>query len=112
MSLNNKNSHLTLEERRIIPEGIQNGSHKSAIAETLAKDKSTIGKEIKLHRIRTHKCSLPLECAAYQKCKYDRICEINCPGYVPFHCLCQGRSPGACNGCSQWLLSVQRKNMY
>lgn len=51
MSLDNKNSHLTLEECRIILEGILNGSHKSAIAETLGKDKSTIGKEIKLHRV-------------------------------------------------------------
>ena len=102
MSLNNKNCHLTLEERRIILEGIQNGSHKSAIAETLGKDKSTIGKEIKLHRVRTHKFSLPLECAVYQKCKYGRVCESSCPGYRPFHCSRRDRSPGACNGCSNW----------
>ena len=43
-------SHITLEQRRIIAEGIKNGSSKSAIAETIGKDKSTVAKEIKLHR--------------------------------------------------------------
>ncbi len=46
----NKQKYLTLEERRIIETGITNGSTKVAIAQTLGKDKSTIGKEIKLHR--------------------------------------------------------------
>lgn len=32
MATTNKNKHLTLEERRIIANGIQNGSTKAAIA--------------------------------------------------------------------------------
>ena len=49
---NNTNafSHLTLEERRIILTGIINGSTKTAIAQTIGKDKSTVGKEIRLRR--------------------------------------------------------------
>lgn len=43
-------SHLTLQERRIILTGITNGSTKTAIAQTIGKDKSTIGKEINPHR--------------------------------------------------------------
>ncbi|WP_083806103.1 MULTISPECIES: helix-turn-helix domain-containing protein, partial [Clostridia] len=56
MNPKNAFSHLTLQERRIILTGITNGSTKTAIAQTLGKDKSTIGKEIKLHRKLTHKC--------------------------------------------------------
>lgn len=46
MSSSNSNKHLTLEERNIIETGIRNRSSKKAIADTLGKDKSTIGKEI------------------------------------------------------------------
>ncbi|MBR4908577.1 MAG: helix-turn-helix domain-containing protein, partial [Acidaminococcaceae bacterium] len=45
MKTPNAFSHLTLDERRIILTGIKNGSTKTAIARTLGKDKSTIGKE-------------------------------------------------------------------
>ena len=55
MENTNKNQHLTAEERQIIATGIGNGSTKAAIAETLGKEKSTIGKEIKLHRYLKHK---------------------------------------------------------
>ena len=102
MSENNKNSHLTLEERRIILTGITNGSTKTAIAQTIGKDKSTVGKEIRLHRELTHKCSLPLECNHYRKCVHGRQCTTDCPDFDPFHCSRRDRSPGACNGCSNW----------
>lgn len=42
-------THLNLEDRRIIETGIRNGSTKTAIATTIGKDNSTVGKEIKLH---------------------------------------------------------------
>lgn len=102
MSNSNKNSHLTLEERQIILNGIINGSRKSAIAETIGKDKSTVGKEIKLHRICSKTFSLPKECASYKTCKHNRLCSDDCPDYVPFYCPRRDRSPGACNGCSKW----------
>lgn len=101
---NNTNafSHLTLEERRIILTGIINGSTKTAIAQTIGKDKSTVGKEIRLRRSLTHKCKMPLECSNYRKCPFDRQCTSDCPKYSPFHCSRRDRSPGACNGCSSW----------
>lgn len=102
MSNNNSFTHLTLDERRIILTGIINGSSKTAIAQTIGKDKSTVGKEIKLHRFLSHKCSLPLECNAYRKCPFGRSCTSDCPEYVPFRCSRRDRSPGACNGCSNW----------
>lgn len=102
MKTQNSFSHLTLDERRIILVGITNGSTKAAIAQTIGKDKSTIGKEIKLHRSLTHKCKMPLECNHYKKCVYGRQCSPDCPEYSPFHCSRRDRSPGACNGCSNW----------
>lgn len=93
---------MTLEERRIILTGIINGSTKTAIAQTIGKDKSTIGKEIRLHRTLTHKCKMPLECNHYRKCTFERQCSPNCPEYEPFHCSRRDRTPGACNGCSNW----------
>ena len=102
MSITNAFSHLTLEERRIIFTGIINGSTKTAIAQTIGKDKSTIGKEIKLHRKLTHKCKMPLECNHYKRCVFGRQCTVDCPEYDPFHCSRRDRSPGACNGCSNW----------
>lgn len=102
MSESNSFSHLTLEERRIILAGITNGSSKTAIAETIGKDKSTVGKEIRLHRSLTHKCKMPLECCNYPKCVYGRQCTLDCPEYVPFKCSRRDRTPGACNGCHKW----------
>lgn len=102
MSNSNAFSHLTLEERRIILTGIINGSTKTAIARTIGKDKSTVGKEIKLHRILTHKCKMPLECNHYRRCPFDRQCTPDCPQYEPFRCSRRDRTPGACNGCSNW----------
>lgn len=95
----NSNRPLTLDERRIIETGIRNGSTKTAIARTLGKDKSTIGKEIRLHRTLSYRCRLPRECSAYRKCTYGRECPADCPGFVPFTCSRRDRSPGACNGC-------------
>lgn len=102
MAAMNKNSHLTIAERQIIERGIKNGSTKAAIAKTIGKEKSTIGKEIKEHRTLTYKCKLPLECAAYRKCKHGRECLLDCPDYVPFKCTRRDRSPGACNGCEKF----------
>ncbi len=92
------NKHLSLSDRRIIEKGIANGYSKSPIAETLGKDPSTIGKEIKLHRYKYHNWSYPLECTAFGRCK-TRNCRKSCPDYVPFVCRRRDRSPGACNGC-------------
>ena len=39
-----KNSHLTLEDRQAIQKGLNNGSPKTAIAQVIGKDNSTIGK--------------------------------------------------------------------
>ena len=60
--MQDSNTHLTIEERRIIRTGIDNGSTKTAIATTIGKDNSIVGKEIKLHRHLVQKCKLPFAC--------------------------------------------------
>lgn len=102
MCTTNSFSHLTLEERRIILTGITNGSTKTAIAQTIGKEKSTIGKEIKKHRVLAYKCKMPLECNNYRKCTFGRQCTTDCPEYNPFSCHRRDHSPDACNGCSNW----------
>lgn len=100
MAASNKNKHLTYEERVIILTGIQNNSTKSAIAKNLGKEKSTIGKEIKLHRVLRSKTSYPIDCQYFKTCKDRKIKCDSCQTYIPFKCYRRDRSPGACNGCS------------
>lgn len=107
----NKNKHCTLEERKIIETGIKNGSTKSSIAQTIGKDKSTVGKEIRLHRTLSHKCSYPINCKSFPHCKRKRMCK-DCPEYAPFECKRRDRSPGACNGCESFRSCRYDKYIY
>ena len=101
MSSNNKNLHLTVQERIIIEKGVENGSTKAAIALTIGKDKSTVGKEIKKHRELVHKSSYKINCANMKNCSHNHVCD-NCADFKPFTCNRRDRSPGACNGCSKY----------
>ena len=101
MSSDNKNLHLTVQERIIIEKGIENGSTKAAIALTIGKDKSTVGKEIKKHRELVHKSSYKINCANMKNCSHNHVCD-NCADFKPFTCNRRDRSPGACNGCSKY----------
>lgn len=102
MEFNKDVTHLTIEERRIIETGIRHGSTKTAIGKTIGKDNSTVGKEIKLHRKLKYKSSLSRECANYKHCKHGRECFPECEDFVQFTCKRRDRSPGACNGCSNY----------
>lgn len=101
MSSNNKNLHLTVQERIIIEKGIENGSTKAAIALTIGKDKSTVGKGIKKHRELVHKSSYKINCANMKNCSHNHVCD-NCADFKPFTCNRRDRSPGVCNGCSKY----------
>lgn len=98
----NKNKHMSLSDRQIIEKGIFNESSKTAIAEIIGKDASTVGKEIKEHRYQYYKCPYTIDCINYPKCKYDRKCSTECIGYQKFKCKRRDRSPGACNGCEKY----------
>ncbi len=104
MAAMNKCAHLVFAERQIIETGITNNSTKKSIADTIGKDKSTVGKEIKLHRYLKCKSKYPIDCAGYQKCKNKNTfhCNKECEKYEQFSCKRRDRSPGACNGCSNY----------
>lgn len=111
MSSNNKNLHLTVQERIIIEKGIENGSTKAAIALTIGKDKSTVGKEIKKHRELVHKSSYKINCANMKNCSHNHVCD-NCADFKPFTYNRRDRSPGACNGCSKYTYCRYDKYRY
>lgn len=111
MFSNNKNLHLTVQERIIIEKGIENGSTKAAIALTIGKDKSTVGKEIKKHRELVHKSSYKINCSNMKNCSHNHVC-VNCADFKPFTCNRRDRSPGACNGCSKYTYCRYDKYRY
>ncbi len=114
MAAISKNAHLTIAERQIIETGIRNGSTKKAIADIIGKDKSTVGKEIKLHIQLKCKCSYTIDCALFQKCKDKKTihCSIKCESYTQFTCKRRDRSPGACNGCDKYRSCHYDKYIY
>lgn len=100
--MQNKNKHLTLDDRRVILSGIRNNSSKKAIADTIGKDPTTVAKEIRLHRIKTAACKYTRDCALFPTCRSKRSCSADCEHYVPFFCKRRDRAPGACNGCERY----------
>jgi IS30 family transposase len=92
------NKHLTLEERQIIQTGIENGSNKVDIARTLAKDPSTISKEITKHRTVKPRNTFngPCICIHLRSCG---SCSRKCERYEEKRCARRDKSPGACNKC-------------
>ena len=99
----NNMAHLTYQDRCEIEAGLNQNMSKKDIAIKLAKDPSTIGKEIKLHLFRSEPVSLSLV-NGIEKCIHVREC-YNCSN--PKGCLryevrkCERRDlkPGYCNGC-------------
>lgn len=96
-----KDAHMSLSQRQIIETGIANGSSKKSIADTIGKNKSTVSREIKNHRILKKLYSYPIDCSLYPKCKDKNtsLCNSSCSSYSKFSCSRRDRSPGACNGC-------------
>jgi IS30 family transposase len=94
------NTHLTLDERKIIQAGIENGSTKVAIARTIGKDESTVAKEVRKHReFRGRNTYLqPVLCARQGFCT-KKPCLRKCELFEEPKCSRRDRSPGACNKC-------------
>ncbi|WP_083273633.1 helix-turn-helix domain-containing protein [Geosporobacter ferrireducens] len=112
-----KDSHLTLDDRIIIEESLNNNYKLKDIADRLKKDPTTVSKEVKRNRsVTTRKDhSGPIACAKRKECtkkhlysdSCNRLCKkcttVNCyrgcPEYVPKTCSRQRRFPYVCNGC-------------
>jgi len=93
------NSHLTLEERKVIQLGIEQRLSKVEISKLVIKDPTTIAKEIKFHRkLRPRNIFYaPSMCIHNKKCGG---CRKRCSNYQEIKCSKRDRSPGACNKCS------------
>lgn len=92
------NKHLSLNDRKIIQQGIENRCNKVDIARTLGKDQTTIAKEIRLHRELKPRNTFnyPSICVHIKECGG---CKYKCKRYEEQTCKLRDRSPGACNKC-------------
>ena len=93
-----KNTHLTLEERKIIQDGIENELTKVEIAKNIEKDPTTVSKEIKNRRKLKPRNPFnnPITCTKFKDCG---ICHGKCSEYEEIKCLRRDRKVGACNLC-------------
>jgi IS30 family transposase len=132
MSDNNirKGKHLTVSDRMFIEDALNSQLTLNEIAKRLAKDPTTISKEIKRNRmdcgIRMKKEFVTCEnrkgcCKMYicsescnhlcQKCK-TRNCYRICPDYKPKACITLNRFPHVCNGCQSCTVCNLRRYQY
>jgi IS30 family transposase len=93
-------THLTLEERKVIQAGIENGSTKADMARTIGKDATTVAKEIRRHRELKLRNTFnsPIMCAKLKTCP-KKPCIKKCELYEEPKCSRRDKSPGACNKC-------------
>jgi len=96
------NTHLTLDERKIIQVGIENDSTKASIARNIGKDATTVAKEIRKHRQFKPRNTFgrPILCGKAPNCPTKR-CVQKCELYEEPGCNRRDKSPGACNKCEK-----------
>lgn len=93
-----KNTHLSLEDRKIIQEGLENQLSRTRIAELIGKDISTVAKEIRNRRKLKPRNPFnnPISCTKFKEC---RICHGKCSEYEEIKCARRDRTVGVCNLC-------------
>lgn len=93
-----KNTHLSLEDRKIIQDGIEKELTKVEIAKSIGKDPTTISKEIKSRRKLKPRNPFnnPITCTKFNQCG---ICHGKCSEYEEIKCIRRDRKVGACNLC-------------
>lgn len=93
-----KNVHLSLEDRKIIQDGIENELTKVQIAKNIGKDPTTVSKEVKNRRKLKPRNPFnnPITCSKFKDCG---TCHGKCSEYEEIKCLRRDRKVGACNLC-------------
>lgn len=93
-----KGTHLSLEDRKIIQDGIEKELTKVEIAKAIEKDPTTVSKEIKNRRKLKPRNPFnnPITCTKFKEC---RICHGKCSEYDEIKCSRRDRKVGACNLC-------------
>ena len=104
-----KNSHLTLDDRKKIQEGLEKELSRTEIAKTINKDISTVAKEIKSRRKSKPRNPFnnPITCTKFKICS---ICHGKCAEYEKIKCPRIDRKVGVCNLCPD--ISKCRLNKY
>jgi IS30 family transposase len=107
------NTHMTLEQRKVIQVGIENGSTKKAIADTIGKDPTTVAKEIRAHRKLKPRNTFnrPILCALRKECK-KKPCVAKCADFEEPRCRRRDVSPGACNKCTKFGRCILDRYLY
>ena len=104
-----KNSHLSLEDRRKIQKGLEEGLSRTQIANNINKSISTVSKEI-INRRKlkpTNPFNNPITCKKFKECGF---CPGKCAYYEEIKCLRRDRKVGVCNLCPN--ISTCRLNKY
>lgn len=111
--------HLTYDDRLCIQRGLKNRYNFSQIAAQIGKDRSTVSREIKAHRIylpheqgnicRHRKtCRIPARCEKgkngclnIHRCRTAcGVCNESCPDFEQESCFMTDKAPYICNGCT------------
>lgn len=93
-----KNSHLSLEDRKQIQKGLEEGLSRTQIAKIIGKDISTVAKEIKNRRKLKPRNPFnnPISCTKFKEC---RVCHGKCSEYEEIKCTRRDKTVGVCNLC-------------
>lgn len=93
-----KNTHLTLEDRKQIQDGLEKGLSRTQIAKSINKNISTVAKEVKNRRKLKprNRFNNPITCKKFKEC---RICHGECSEYEEIKCARRDRKVGVCNQC-------------
>ena len=97
-----KGKQLTLSQRNMIENLLNQRKRKFEIANELGKTQSTIAREINRHRIikphNIYKTDNIYNCKYFVNCK---VCTSKCRIFQPISCKDRDRNIGACNNCSK-----------
>ena len=126
-----KFKHLSPLERLIIEQGLKDGNSFKALGRELARDCTTISKEIRSHLIykKTGGMGKPFnDCANRFSCDHTYLCEstdcrnrrccfcsrchLHCPDYSKTVCTKLDKPPYVCNGCKERSKCTLEKRLY
>lgn len=114
--------HLTLDERNIIAQRLNEGCSFKAIANELGKNSTTISREVRFHLVfkkagapgrafnacrhrfscqERHICTDCPGRKTFSLCKNCRVCNSVCKRFEPDICQKLSKAPYVCNGCSK-----------
>lgn len=126
--MNTNNKHLSLEQRNIVEQGLNQNWSLTKIANEIGKDDRTISKEIRKHMIKKQgnsydgrnickhisSCTVKKLCniPCKKMCKTCSLCNSKCPSFEPFTCKRNIRFPYVCNGCSKKTTCRKTKYYY